>query len=63
MKELLGIAILFIVFASCGYFVEVESCNALQEESKLETKHEFWNGCFVKIDGKWVPQKNWKVER
>jgi hypothetical protein len=34
------------------------SCTAQWEKSGYETKHSFWEGCLVKVDGKYIPAEN-----
>lgn len=36
-------------------------CHNQAEEMQVESKWRWVGGCFVEIDGKWVPLKNYRV--
>jgi len=60
---MVGIGGTLLLLVCCGFFATNKACTVLQEETGLETKYEFWNGCFVKLDDRWVPQDNWREQK
>lgn len=37
----------------------IPSCRALENSTAKETKFTFWNGCFIKVNGEFVPRGQW----
>jgi len=57
----LVLSLFMIGVVSFIHFVNVTDCNDISESTSYESKHITLGGCYVKIDGKWVPQENWLV--
>jgi len=36
-------------------------CSFLGDEIGHPTKYRFFTGCYVEVDGKWIPQTAWRV--
>jgi hypothetical protein len=39
------------------------SCATLEWETGTRTRYRLMAGCFVDIDGRWMPQRNWRAPR
>ena len=52
----------FIILVTYGlYFLDKMKCGNLSENLEIETKYRFFGGsCLLRIDGKWIPEKNWR---
>ena len=44
-----------------GYLFTSYQCDNLSLITGKPTKYDFVSGCFVKIDGNWVPEERWRV--
>lgn len=44
-----------------GYGCDNYNCSNLGTISGKETRYDVISGCFVKIDGQWVPVSRWRV--
>lgn len=43
-------------------FYDKMACNRFGMTSEVETKFDFMGGCYVKVDDKFIPKKNWRVQ-
>ena len=68
MKEILvlvGICFFIVLCIVVGalvpsYLISERSCYASTSEIGLDAKWDFWAGCRVEEDGKWIPLENWR---
>ena len=63
MKDIivLGIILVAVILGvpALVYFERTTACQELSEMSEVDTVFKFWNGCYVKDGGKWIPVKRW----
>lgn len=43
------------------YKVKEKSCYNFQQETKLETKFDFWSYCYVNYKDQWIPTSNFII--
>lgn len=72
MRDTLGIsAVIVFIIAILAAFVwgmitlrvhfDRTACEAIQKTSNIESKYVgYYEGCYVKIDGRFIPQDNWR---
>lgn len=36
-------------------------CEQIHRETGLPTKYRFSTGCYVKVNGRWTPEQNWRT--
>lgn len=62
--ECLGITLIIVVITVTFMFTVIafseKSCKSLGENTNRVTKYDFWTGCLVEVDGKLIPQENWR---
>lgn len=51
------VAAIVIFYAIHG----VVSCGDVEKQASVPTKWSFWSGCYVQLDGKWVPEARWRT--
>ena len=60
---MVGVLVLVIPLIAIGggaYGCSVASCSDTAEQANVPTKHSIWSGCYVQIDGHWVPADRWR---
>lgn len=55
---MLGIFVLAYLLVVVLYTAE---CNNIASTTGRETRYELTGGCYIEVDGEWVPKKNWIV--
>lgn len=75
MRDILGFLAGFIIIClviSGIVFVSVSIpyalfdrylCNRLETNIETETKWDLFNGCFIKVNDRFIPQESWKGEQ
>lgn len=58
---LLVLLIIFIIGIPV-YFVEKASCARVWDEA-YPSRYTLWEGCQIKIDGKWIPQESFILNK
>lgn len=58
---LIAFIVMFFLFAGGAYGCSVMTCDNLGKEANVATKHNVLNGCFVNVDGKWIPEGRWRA--
>jgi hypothetical protein len=61
MGYLITCAIVLLGAFCFSYACNDLSCSSLRQEAGVQTKYTVLNGCFVKINGKWIPENRWRT--
>lgn len=62
-----GIIMIVISLAFIGVMMvgikgcEAYKCSELRGQAEIQTKWHLVNGCFVRVDGKWIPDERWRA--
>lgn len=49
------------LFVVVPFFWSSRRCADVQEETGVSTKWSILSGCYVQLDGKWVPEERWRT--
>jgi hypothetical protein len=52
--------IIVLVLGGLVLFVELSICKAKWEGSGFDYEYGIWSGCRIKVDDKWLPEKNYR---
>ena len=55
-----GIAALVVGPFIGAYSCSRMACHDITEETGTPAKHDWLSGCYVKVNGKWVPEGRWR---
>lgn len=58
-----GMVLLVAVLIGGKYWLDSCSCDQLGEMTGKETKWRVLSGCYVKVDGRWIPRDSWRGEQ
>ena len=53
------VAILTMISLAICIPVDIQSCNELRNQTGNETQWRIWNGCYVKVNGQFIPSEQW----
>lgn len=52
------IGFILIGAKACSEF----KCEDIESNSGIKTKFSWWTGCYVKVQGRWIPKDSWRGE-
>jgi len=59
--QIVAAVVLFSAAFLFSYACNDLSCSSLGREAGVQTKYTALSGCFVKINGKWIPENRWRT--
>lgn len=57
------IAMLFLAAIMLARWADRESCEAIAKSGYHVEYRGLLEGCYVNINGRWIPRENWRVEQ
>jgi len=58
-----AIVLVFAIALGFGRGVGAIACVDIESQTKYETKFSIFSGCYVHVDGRWVPRESWRGEQ
>lgn len=63
MKEVIICVTIYLSILGIGaYGLTKAACNRLQATTGINTRYDLLNGCYVEVNGRFIPQENWRGE-
>ena len=60
---LTSIVVFVLSIVALDYTISSTQCGLLGSNSSLDTKYSYWVGCYIELDGQWVPDHVWRVSQ
>lgn len=60
-KAVAIVSVCITLVIGAGIAAGSSQCKQFGKRSQVETTYEFPSGCFVKVDGQFIPRETWRV--